>query len=156
LVAIQTLSECRMTEPAMYLIDTNVISELRKKDKINPGVKQFFQQATNQQANLFISVITIGELRQGIELIRCRDDLVQADILEAWLQIILDDYDCHILEFTEIESQVWGKLRVPHPKNALDKQIAATALTCNLILVTRNVSDFLGTGVSLINPFEPS
>jgi toxin FitB len=145
-----------MTEPAMYLIDTNVISELRKKDKINPGVKRFFRQAANQQTNLFISVITIGELRRGIELIRYRGDLVQANLLEAWLQIILDDYDGHILEFTEIESQVWGKLRVPHPKNALDKQIAATALTCNLILVTRNVSDFLGTGVSLINPFEPS
>lgn len=145
-----------MTEPAMYLIDTNVISELRKKDKINPGVKQFFRQAARQQANLFISVITIGELRRGIELIRYRGDLVQANLLEAWLQIILDDYDCHILEFTEIESQVWGKLRVPHPENALNRQIAATALTCNLILVTRNVSDFLGTGVSLINPFEPS
>jgi toxin FitB len=140
----------------MYLIDTNVISELRKKDKINPGVKRFFRQAANQQTNLFISVITIGELRRGIELIRYRGDLVQADILEAWLQIILDDYDGHILEFTEIESQVWGKLRVPHPENALNKQIAATALTCNLILVTRNISDFLGTGVPLINPFESS
>jgi toxin FitB len=145
-----------MTEPAMYLIDTNVISELRKKDKINPSVKQFSQQAANQQANLFISVITIGELRRGIELIRYRGDLVQANLLEAWLQIVLDDYDGHILEFTEIESQVWGKLGVPHPENALDKQIAATALTYNLILVTRNVSDFLGTGVSLINPFESS
>jgi len=70
------------------------------------------------------------------------------------LQTILDDYADHILDFTAAEAQVWGRLRVPHPQNALDKQLAATALTYSLTLVTRNVSDFVGTGVPLINPFE--
>ena len=143
-----------MTKLVMYLFDTNVISELRKKNKANPGVKQFFKQTAEQEAHLFISVITVGELRRGVELIRYRGDQAQADKLEAWLQTMIDDYAENILDFTETESQVWGRLRVPNHENALDKQIAATALTCGLTLVTRNVSNFVGTGVPLINPFE--
>jgi toxin FitB len=145
-----------MTQPTKYLIDTNIISELRKKSKANPGVLKFFQQAVEQTAPLYLSVITIGELRRGVEIIRHRGDRHQADLLEAWLQTVLEDYTDHILDFTGLDAQVWGKLRVPHPQNAVDKQIAATALTCGLTLVTRNVSDFAGTGVPLLNPFEPS
>lgn len=121
----------------MYLIDTNVISELRKQDKANTGVQQFFQSAIEQDARLYISAVTLGELRRGVELIRYRGDQQQADLLEAWLQTILDDYADHLLDFTVTEAQVWGHLRVPHPQNALDKQLAATALTRNLTLVTR-------------------
>jgi toxin FitB len=143
-----------MIASEMYLIDTNVISELRKKSKANPGVIEFFQQAADRENHLFVSVITIGELRRGVEIIRHRGDRSQAKLLENWLQTVLSDYADRILDFTEIEAQVWGRLRVPHPQNAIDKQIAATALTCNLILVTRNVSDFENTGVSLLNPFE--
>jgi predicted nucleic acid-binding protein len=145
-----------MTQANLYLIDTNVISELRKQDKADPGVRKFFQQSIEQSAQLYLSVITIGELRRGVELIRHRRDYQQADLLEAWLQTVLEDYADRILDFTMLEAQVWGKLRVPHPQNALDKQIAAIALTCGLTLVTRNVSDFTGTGVFLFNPFEAS
>lgn len=138
----------------MYLVDTNVISEHRKKSNANPGVRRFFDQVAEQATQVFISVITLGELCRGIEAIRYRGDQDQAYRLETWLQTLLEEYADHILDFTAVESQVWGRLRVPHYENALDKQIAATALTYNLTLVTRNLSDFTGTGVRLLNPFE--
>ena len=143
-----------MTLPPMYLLDTNIISELRKQEKANPGVQQFFDEAIAQAAKLYLSVITIGELRRGIALIRHRGDHPQADLLEAWLQRILTDYADYILDFTVTAAQVWGYLRVPQPQNAIDKQIAAIALTHDLTLVTRNIQDFAGTGVTLLNPFQ--
>jgi hypothetical protein len=138
----------------MYLLDTNLISELRKRDRANPGVTRFFSRLAEQETPAYISVITIGELRRGVELIRRRGDQTQARALEAWLQSLLDDYADNMLDFGRDEAQVWGRLRVPQPENALDKQIAATALTYDLTLVTRNVRDFAATGARLHNPFE--
>ncbi|OZY84258.1 VapC toxin family PIN domain ribonuclease [Cellvibrio mixtus] len=138
----------------MYLIDTNVISELRKKGNINSGVKDFFTQAAVNGTPMYISVVTIGELRRGIELMRHRGDVSQSQALELWLNLILDEYDEHILEFSQETAQVWGALRVPHHENAIDKQIAATALVYDLCVVTRNIDDFKTTGVKTINPFS--
>ena len=137
----------------MYLIDTNVISELRKKRNANSGVRVFFQETEQNSSPLFLSVITVGELRRGVEKIRHRGDHKQADQLEAWLNALTRTYSHRILDFGDTEAQVWGRLRVPHYENAIDKQIAATALTHNLIVVTRNTDDFAGTGAKLLNPF---
>jgi toxin FitB len=138
----------------MYLLDTNIISELRKRDRANPGVTRFFQEMTAQESPAYISVITIGELRRGVDIIQHRGDRTQAQLLETWLQTILDDYAENILDFGQEAAQVWGRLQVPHPKNALDKQIAATALVYGLTLVTRNVRDFGATDIPLLDPFE--
>ncbi len=138
----------------MYLLDTNIISELRKRDRANPGITRFFRQMVEQEIITYLSVITTGELRRGVDIIRHRGDATQAKSLETWLQIIIDRYAENILDFGSEEAQIWGRLRVPYPENALDKQIAATALVYDLALVTRNIKNFTATGVSLLNPFE--
>lgn len=138
----------------MYLIDTNVISELRKGIKANVGVLDFFSLAIANKQKVYLSVVTIGELCRGIELMRHRGDVIQSSRLEIWLSKILDEYDGFILPFTSDIAQVWGRLRVPNPENELDKQIAATALVYDLCVVTRNTADFIKTGALLKNPFS--
>lgn len=137
----------------MFLLDTNVISELRKHGRANDGVLAFFRGLAEREAPAFISAITVGELRRGVELIRYRGDRAQADVLEAWLQLVMAEYADNILAFGPEEAQVWGRLRVPYPESAIDKQVAATALIYGFTLVTRNVQDFAGTGATLLNPF---
>jgi predicted nucleic acid-binding protein len=137
----------------MYLIDTNVISEARKRAKANRGIRVFFDRVSREGILVFISVITVGELRRGVELIRHRGDRRQAERLEMWLETLLIEYQDSILDIDQDVAQLWGRLRVPHPENALDKQIAATALIYDLTVVTRNQADFLQTGVRVLNPF---
>lgn len=138
----------------VYLVDTNVISEVRKRDRANKGVRAFFRRAGQDESDLYLSVVTVAELRRGVELIRHRGDSEQAARLEAWLDTILREYAQWVLSVDEEIGQLWGRLRVPHPEHALDKLIAATALIHDLTVVTRNVDDFAGTGVRLLNPFE--
>jgi toxin FitB len=140
----------------MYLIDTNVISEARKRAKADRGVRAFFRQVILERIPIFISVITVGELRRGVELIRRRGDRRQAERLERWLEALLTEYQHRILAIDADVAQLWGRLRVPHPENALDKQIAATALIYDLTVVTCNQADFRQTGVRLLNPFAES
>jgi len=141
-------------ETNVYLIDTNVISEARKRGSADSGVQDFFKQVAREEARTFISVITVGELRRGVERIRHRGDGSQADRLEMWLDTLLTEYRDNILCFDHDIAQLWGRLRVPHPENALDKQIAATALLYDLTVVTRNHKDFTRTGVRVLNPFK--
>lgn len=131
----------------MYLIDTNVISEVSKGQRANAGVQSFFSGASRQDLPLFLSAITIGELRLGVALIRHRADQRQAEALETWLGLLLQDW--------LLLQQLWDRLRVPDPEHLLDKQIAAITLLHDLTVVRRNTTDFSPTDVPVMNPFIP-
>jgi toxin FitB len=137
----------------MYLVDTNVISEVRKRDRADKGVIAFFRKAGQEDVGLYLSAVTIGELRRGVEIIRHRGDKPQATRLEKWLDNVLREFGQNVLAVDEDAGQLWGRLRVPHPEHAVDKLIAATAMIHNLTVVTRNVDDFAGTGARVLNPF---
>jgi toxin FitB len=145
----------RRKKHRVYLIDTNVVSEARKKATANPGVIAFFSRVVAADEPVYLSAVSVGELRRGVELIRHRGDAGQATILEAWLTIVLEQFGENILAFDADAAQVWGRLRVPRPEHELDKQIAAIALVNDLTVVTRNTADFEGTGVKLLDPFLP-
>lgn len=135
----------------MYLIDTNVIRESRKGKKANRGVQAFWKSVDPD--SLFFSVQTIGELRCGIERLTLRGDDLQAKTLARWLNLIIEEYGDRILTFDEDCVQVWGKLMALQYQNPIDKQIAAIGLIHGLTVVTRNIKDFDGTGVAMLNPF---
>ena len=138
----------------MFLIDTNVISEARKGARTNPGVLRFFETCEAQSTPLYLSAITVGELRRGVSLIAHRGDAPQAQRLERWLTALIEQFRHHILDLDADAAQVWGHLRVPNPENELDKQIAAIAMVHGLTVVTRNVANFQGCPVEILNPFE--
>jgi len=133
-----------------YLMDTNVVSELRKKARGNPRVQRWFSQTSGNA--LFISVLTVGELRSGVERIR-RKDQVAAASLEKWLQSIEKQMTGRILPLTKSIAERWGYLNSRDPLPVIDGLLAATALEHGLTLVTRNVRDVERTEVSLLNPF---
>ncbi len=134
-----------------YLIDTNVISELRKGPKANAGVRRWLERVDERE--LYLSVLVVGELRRGIELLRRRDG-VAARQLDKWLQALQANFSKRILEVDAAVAEVWGELNVPNPISTIDGLMAATALTSDLTLVTRNVKDVRSTGVKVLNPFE--
>jgi len=136
----------------MFLVDTNVISEARKGLRANPGVQAFWREVNDGE--VFISAITIGELRRGVENLKHRTDLIQARRLETWLLLLCNEYANRILNFDWECAHIWGALMAPNPQHVLDKQIAAIALLHDLTVVTRNTADFLACGVKLNNPFS--
>lgn len=135
----------------MFLLDTNVVSELRKGVRTNPGVRAFFSALKPEE--IYLAVQTIGELRRGVESIRGRGDVQQADSLEGWLNDVVASYSGRILDFDLECAQLWGRLLSPNPQNSIDKQIAAIGLIYDLTVATRNTADFGSSGVRLLNPF---
>ena len=132
-----------------YLLDTCIISELRKPG-INPGVSSWISGIRPDEA--FLSVLTIGEIRSGIELHRLRNPS-GAGNLERWLLGLETHYAERILPITTKIADRWGRLSPNQPLPAIDGLIAATGLEHQLPVVTRNVADFQRSGVNTINPF---
>ena len=134
-----------------YLLDTNVISELRKKQRCNPNVRSWFETVDDEA--IFLSVLVIGELRSGVERIRRRDPQA-ALFLDNWLQKVVDNYSDRIFPITQQIAEVWGIMNVPDPVSTIDGLLAATAKVNDCILVTRNIKDVYRCGVAFYNPFE--
>ncbi len=132
-----------------FLLDTNVISEARRPQP-NPNLKKWL--ASVAAPELFISVLVVGEIRQGIERLRGRD-ANRAAAYEAWLAMLRRDYVDRVLPITADISEEWGRLNAPDPLPVVDGLMAATARIHDLTLVTRNVADVSRTGVRLLNPF---
>lgn len=133
----------------MFLLDTVIVSELRKK---TPNARVVKWISSQHEDRLHLSVITLGEIERGIEK-RRKEDPSFADALEAWLESLTRLYADRILPVSATIARRWGRLSVQLGHDGADVLIAATALTHGLTVVTRNVSHFKPTGVSVINPF---
>ncbi len=135
-----------------YLLDTNVVSEVRKGPRANPRVLRWLE--TVEDDRLFLSVLVLGEIRKGVEQARLQD-LANVSALEQWLNGLEQRYAAdHILPVTTAIADQWGRLAAIRPISAVDALLAATALVHNLVFVTRNVQHVAHTAVKVLNPFE--
>ena len=133
-----------------FLLDTNVVSELRKGARTDGGVRDWFAAVDDQE--LFLSALVLGEIRQGVERTG-RKDPTAARRLEAWLDALARDFADRILPVDAVVAEQWGRLNVPDPLPVVDGLLAATALVHGLTVVTRNSRDFVRTGVAPLDPF---
>ena len=134
----------------MFLLDTVIVSELRKR-QADRGVLGWV--SVQQENQLYLSVVTLGEIERGIEK-RRKADPVFADELAAWLESLVHLYADRILPVTPSVARRWGRLSAQIGHESADLLIAATALSHGLTVVTRNTAHFAPTGVGLINPFS--
>jgi toxin FitB len=135
-----------------YLLDTNVIAELRKGTRANAKVRTWF--AALDPDAILLSVLTIGEIRRGIESLR-RRDIAAARALDSWHHRLVAEHQARILPVDLQIVEEWGRLSVPDPLPVIDGLLAATAKVHGLTLATRNVKDVSRTRIRLVNPFDP-
>jgi toxin FitB len=133
-----------------YLIDTNIISEVRKGERCDPHVSTWYASIADEQ--LFLSTLVLGEIRKGVELVRPRD-ADKAAALERWLRQVEAAFDGRVLGIDNAVSDQWGRISAIRSIPVIDGLLAATAATNGLTLVTRNDRDIAGLGAMVLNPF---
>jgi toxin FitB len=133
-----------------YLLDTNVLSELRKRERCDARVRHWF--AAVEDDAIFLSVLVVGEVRRGIELIR-RRDVATGRALDRWLRGLERRFEDRILPVTIEICDRWGRIGLEQPLPPIDGLLAATALHHGLTLVTRNVTHAKRSGADVLNPF---
>lgn len=134
----------------MYLLDTNVVSELRRR-RPHPAVLDWLSHISTEE--LCIAAVTFGELQAGVEMTR-QQDPEKAAAIESWIEAVAASYA--ILPMDDVIFRCWARLMHQKPDDLIeDAMIAATALVRNLTVVTRNVRDFEQFSVGLLNPFQP-
>ncbi len=140
-----------MSDLKGFLLDTDILSELRKANRCDAGVRDWIEGTPADE--LYVSVLVLGDIRQGIERIRMRDP-AQARALEKWLQNLPPEFADRILPVDERVADQWGRLGLQQPVPTLDAFLAATALVHDLTMVSRDEKGFRRTGVRMINPFS--
>jgi toxin FitB len=135
-----------------YLIDTNIISEIRKGERCDSHVAAWF--ALIDDHDIYLSVLVLGEIRKGVERAR-RTDAAPARAFEKWLSTIKESYGERILPIDQMVADEWGRMSAIRPVPTVDTLLAATAKVHRMTLATRNVADVVGLGADVMNPFEP-
>jgi predicted nucleic acid-binding protein len=135
----------------IFLLDTNVISEIRKRDRAHPNVSLWVHRTPVREIGT--SVVVLAEIRRGIELKR-RNDVEQAEGLDRWFWRMRTRLGDRVLPVDEPIAEAWARLSVPDPLPLIDGLLAATAKVRGLTLVTRNIADVMRTGVSILDPFS--
>ena len=134
-----------------YLIDTNIISEIRKGDRCDPNVAAWY--GSIDDSDIYLSVLVLGEIRKDIERARSRDP-GRARALETWLSAVRESFGDRVLAVDQSVADEWGRMSAKRPVSTIDALLAATAKIHRMTLVTRNVADIADLGAELLNPFE--
>jgi toxin FitB len=135
-----------------YLIDTHIVSELSKGEACDRQVERWYKYIADD--SVYLSVLVLGELRKGADLARPRDP-AKAYSLDAWIAALTQSFRERILPIDRAVAEEWGRLNAIRPLPLIGSLLGATANVHAMTLVTRNVADLRGTGVELLNPFEP-
>ena len=135
-----------------YLVDTNIVSEIRKGARADPNVAAWYDAVPED--SLYLSVLVLGEIRRGIERKRPRDAAQEA-ALEKWLAAVQGGFGERLLPVDGAVADAWGRMAALRPVSVIDALMAATAKVHGLTLVTRNIADVRGLGVAVLDPFEP-